>query len=229
MSAGDSRYDDSVEPTALSRLRGILLRFPEVRTALRTPRTVMHSRAVPYLAGISTDGRMIYVDSHLPERIDGIPLAPYLRVHEEVEWALHTCAAGDPKLREYRTYEAAHHLATAAEQYAVVSDGHDWDEYREGLHPYFVPIEREMLKEIPPDLAEYPYSGAELKKVQAAKAKARFTQGEVNYTVKSLRATHCGICSMFLPRTRACTIVEPSPKPIVPEGGCDKFEPRGRK
>ncbi len=227
MSAGDSRYDDVVAPQSLTKLRAILLRYPAVRGALAAPRSLMRSRAVPYLAGSSRDGKCTYIDAELPGHLAGIPLDKYLEVHEATEWALWSVAQRERSLAAYRTYEPCHHLATAAEQFALVSDGYDWDEYRAALRKLYAPIEAEDLRNVPPDLALYPYSGGELKRLEAACAKAKFTQPEVHYTARSLRVSHCGVCSMFLPRTHACTEVAAKPLPIVPEGGCDKFEPRG--
>lgn len=223
MSSGDHHFDDVVQPGALARLRAILLRFPEVGAALRVPRVINRRHEVPYLAGSSNDGRTVYIDRGLPERIDGIPLDKYLEVHEATEWALWHAGRTVPKLREYSHYEPSHHLATAAEQYALLADGHDWAEYRRGLEPYYEPTEREALVDVPPDLAEYPYSGKDLAALQKAKSRSKFAPDEVHYLPWSATGRHCGDCSMFLPRLRACTIVHGK---IAAAGGCDKFEPK---
>jgi len=234
MSSGDpSKYDDA--PGSLAKLRAVLLRFPAVGAALRVQRRINRRWPVPYLAGISTDGRTVYVDEHIPERIKGIPVDKYLEVHEATEYALYRVALRDGKLAKFlgetatarastaAKYEPVHHLATAAEQYTLISDGYDWDVYREGLEPLYRPIEHEVFKRIPPDLATYPYSGAELKRILASQKRSKLTPEEANYLEYAPTARRCELCKYFLPRLSKCEIVSGK---ISAEGSCDKFIPK---
>ena len=216
MSAGDSKFDDA--PGSLARLRALLIRYPAVRRRLRKWRKLCNTFDVPYLGGISRDGAYVYLDRHLPEKSEGVPLAKYIEVHESVEAALVHEAE--------QSYEPAHHLATAAEQFAVISDGYDWEKYEKGLEPDFMPIMHEDIHRVPPDLDLYPYEGdakllAHLKKVAA---KSKFEKDEVDYREATGMTRSCVHCSMFLPRLRACTWVVGA---ISPDDVCDKWEAKG--
>src|ERR1700732_3538907 len=102
MSAGDSQFDDP--PGSLARLRALLIKYPAIGKRLRRARKVCNTFDIPYLGGISQDGKYVYLDRHLPEKSEGVPLAKYIEVHESVEQAI---------LPHVEGYEAAHHLATA--------------------------------------------------------------------------------------------------------------------
>lgn len=218
MSSGD-HFDDT--PGSLARLRALLIRFPAIGQQLRLRRKVLRGFDLPYLAGSSWDGRTIYIDQHLPMLVNGIPITQFLEVHESVERALQIASRRDPALADYRSYEACHHLATAAECYAVISAGYDWKTYRDGLHPDYAPIEGEHIHRVPPDLMLYPYSGKLLVRMRECAEKTKFTQEEVNYRPATSESRECEGCWKFLPRTGRCLRVAGS---ISPEGVCDKWE-----
>lgn len=211
MSAGDGRFDD--KPGSIAKLRALLIQYPAIGRRLRRDRTICTTFDIPYLGGISRDGKYVYLDRHLPEKIDGILLAKYIEVHESVEQALILLAS--------LTYEPAHHLATAAEQFALLADGYNWAKYEDALEPDFSPLEHENIQRVPPDLDLYPYGGALLKHMKAVQEKTKFTKEEVEYREASGEARRCGTCSMFLPRTGACAWVEGK---IEAEYLCNKWE-----
>ncbi len=227
MSSGDpSFYDDA--PGSLAKLRAILLRFPAVGAALRTRRKINRRWPIPYLAGISADGAVVYIDENIPERLEGIPVDKYLETHESVEWALYLAAEHDKKLQKVLAekgdhYEPAHHLATAAEQYALISDGYSWEKYRKHLEPLYRPIEHEDFSRAPPDLAEYPYSGKDLARLRAAKKRSKFEKDEVEYVDVAPTEKECEYCAHFLPRLARCETVKGK---ISAEGVCMKFLPK---
>lgn len=233
MSSGDHNHFDDA-PGSLPKLRVILLKFPDVGAALRLWRRIDRRWAIPYLAGISADARTVYVDKHLPERIEGIPLDKYLEVHEATEYALYRVARKSADLCKIlgnmglttanSLYERCHHLATAAEQYSLISDGYDWKVYRKGLEPYFTPIEHEKIKKCPPDLALYPYKGKEREALEKAQKRSRLDKDEANYLDFAPTARRCELCEYFLPYTRRCVMVKGE---ISFAGSCDKFMPKG--
>lgn len=229
MSAGDgTKFDDA--PGSLPRLRAALLKWPDIGAALRLPRRIDRRWEIPYLAGISKDGRIVFVDKHLPERLRGIPLDKYLEVHESVEYAIWRVAMAERRLMKFLDarpgllYEACHHLATAAEQFALAGDGYDWDLYRSELEPYYSPIEREKVRRMPPVLATYPYKGEELASIEKAMERSRMAQDEANYLDAAPTRRRCELCEYFLPRLSACKLVSGD---ISPQGSCDFFMPKG--
>jgi hypothetical protein len=227
MASGDhSLYDDA--PGSLPRLRALLLKYPAIGARIGRKRRILRTFTIPYLAGISEDGLYVYVDKDLPAEVSGIPLDKFLEVHEAIEEAIwHEAqlqAKAEAGLREYRKYEPCHHLATAAEQYAVVSAGYDWQTYRGALHPEYAPIEHERITRVPRDLALYPYGGKLLAHMERVRAKSQFTQAEVRYREEGRDTRACASCGMFLPRTGLCTWVKGK---IAPEYVCDKWDSGG--
>lgn len=185
MSAGHS-FDD--KPGSIAKLRALLMRFPAIGARLRQPHIVLRSFDIPYLGGISSNGKFVYIDRHLPRKSSGVPLDEFIEVHESVEEALVHAARKFDEIRKALTsssedsalYEPCHHLATAAENYAVLASGYDWDRYEDGLHPDYMPIEHEDILRVPPDLALFPYESdakllARMKEVMAA---TKFTPAE---------------------------------------------------
>lgn len=221
MSTRDEHFYDDV-PGSLATLRALLIATPALGKLLRRERTVLRTFDVPYLGGISEDGSYVYLDRHLPEKVESIPLAKFLEVHEVTEWALRTMAEIGGIPAKYKGYEACHHLATAAEQFALVSDGYEWDKYKEALRPDYWPIETEQVRRVPPDFSTWQYdSDPKLKeRLEVVARKSKFTQGEVNFREGSPRRS-CGLCGMFLARLGRCTWVDGT---ISPDALCDKFD-----
>ncbi len=108
---------------------------------------------IPYLAGYSEDGKIIYIDRHMPKtmRYDGrdIDTDRYLILHEEVEKTL------IDQLNLH--YLHAHQIATRAEQAAVRAAGLSWSAYDDFMQKYVKLIGDERLKKVPDDLDLKPY------------------------------------------------------------------------
>lgn len=220
MSAGDTKFDD--KPGSIAKLRALMLKYPAIGRRLRRWRQVCNGFDIPYLGGISYNGLYVYIDRHLPKYAEGakIEIAKYIEVHESVEEALWHISEHEDELKWLHSYEECHHLATAAEEFALLSDGFEYEDYRDALRPDFAPIEHEQIVRVPPDLALYPYSGKLKEHLEVVMKKSRFTKEEVRYR-EGGKVRHCGNCGMFLPRLRQCTWVEGA---IAAEDVCDKFE-----
>ena len=185
MSSGH-HFDD--KPGSIAKLRALLMRYPAIGTRLREPHVVLRTFDIPYLGGISTNGRFVYIDRHLPRKSGGVPLDKYIEVHESVEEALVHAARKFDEIRKALTsstddsalYEPCHHLATAAENYAVLADGYEWARYEDGLHPDYMPIEHEDILRVPPDLALFPYEGDGklLARMREVMSETKFTPAE---------------------------------------------------
>jgi hypothetical protein len=109
---------------------------------------------VPYLAGYSTDGKVVYIDRDLPRwlvtrsgrRLD---VDRYLLMHEGVETAL--IDAFDLK------YQHAHQIALRTEEALIRADGFKWREYDQLMQAYIKEVEAERPLHLPPDLDLKPY------------------------------------------------------------------------
>ncbi len=108
---------------------------------------------IPYLAGYSKDGRIVYIDQHLPTslRIGGrlVHIFPFLIVHERTEKALLDFA----RMR----YNEAHELATLAEHKELERHGVSATLYEKALDPYIKADQHEKIQKIPADLDFRPY------------------------------------------------------------------------
>ena len=148
MSSGDHHHG-----SAPSHLLDAALADPKVRQKLARGIKIDKTHDVPYLGGISRDGRTVYIDRHLPPslKIGGksINPVPFLAVHERTEHAIMTTLG--------LKYAAAHKLATAAEERRVNAAGIDPGEYEKALQPYIKADAVEKLKKVPKDLFMGPY------------------------------------------------------------------------
>ena len=108
---------------------------------------------IPYLAGYSHDGKIIYIDRHMPPtfryRGRDINTDRYLILHEEVEKTL------IDQLGLH--YLHAHQIATRAEQAAVRAAGIRWRDYDRFMQKYVKTIGDERLTKVPADLDLKPY------------------------------------------------------------------------
>src|SRR5919198_102374 len=120
---------------------------------VRRARTIDRRHDVPYLAGYSRNGKIIYIDRHMPEtmRYGGrdINTDRYLILHEEVEKTL------IDQLGLH--YLHAHQIATRAEQAAVRAARIDWRDYDRFMQKYVKRIGDERLTKVPADLDLKPY------------------------------------------------------------------------
>jgi hypothetical protein len=133
--------------------------------AMKKKPTVNTSYDVPYLAGYSEDGKIIYIDQHLPLRMGKIDILPYLLEHEHSEKVLEDVAQ--------LPYEQAHAIATMLEHQLIEKDGHlTPKEYEAHIRGRLKTIEHERLTKLPPDLDLKPYKASKdyalLKRMHAA-------------------------------------------------------------
>src|SRR6266566_5455043 len=119
---------------------------------VRRAKTIDRRHDIPYLAGYSRNGKIIYIDRHMPQtmRYGGrdIDTDRYLILHEEVEKTL------IDQLGLH--YLHAHQIATRAEQAAVRAAGIRWHDY-DRMQKYVKEIGDERLTKVPADLDEKPY------------------------------------------------------------------------
>jgi len=108
---------------------------------------------IPYLAGYSRDGRIIYIDRHMPRTMKyrgrEIDTDRFLILHEEVEKTL------IDQLNLH--YLHAHQIATRAEEAAVRAAGILWRDYDRFMQKHVKTIGDERLTKVPPDLDLKPY------------------------------------------------------------------------
>ncbi len=115
--------------------------------------TLDRKHDIPYLAGYSQNGDVIYIDRHLPRSfmIGGKSIATdrYLVLHEAVEKTL---------LDQLGLhYQHAHQIALRAEEAAVRADGVGWRGYDRAMQRYIKRIGDERLQRLPADLDQQPY------------------------------------------------------------------------
>lgn len=133
------------------------LEDPEFRELLHRFERVDDNHDIPYLAGYSTDGKVMYRDRHLPEmfsyehegRKKEYNPQPFIYDHEA--WEKAAIDAFGWK------YQHAHELATAAERRAVLKAGLLWKPYQEAYKPFIKADEHERIKKVPHDLDLTPY------------------------------------------------------------------------
>src|SRR5215467_10059748 len=120
---------------------------------VRRAKTIDRRHDIPYLAGYSRNGKIIYIDRHMPEtmRYGGrdINTDRYLILHEEVEKTL------IDQLGLH--YLHAHQIASRAEQAAVRAAGIRWRDYDRFMQKYVKRIGDERLTKVPTDLDLKPY------------------------------------------------------------------------
>lgn len=112
---------------------------------------------VPYLAGPSKDGSVVYIDRHVPKGFmdDGrmIRVDRYLAIHECVEQAL----MDKEGLPYFNGKSAAHKIATDEEMAQVKADGVSLSKYKAFMDKYVKEAGSEDIKYPPKDLFLKPY------------------------------------------------------------------------
>jgi hypothetical protein len=107
---------------------------------------------VPGVANRSMDGKTLFLDRHLPAKMDaGKPFDPAetLVWHEIPEWVLMNAKV---------PYPEAHSLATEKfEKPKVLSLGLDWDKYQEAMGGEIAANEKLKATNLPPDIDKRPY------------------------------------------------------------------------
>jgi hypothetical protein len=108
---------------------------------------------IPYLAGYSNDGKIIYIDRHMPATMKfrgrEIDTDRFLILHEEVEKTL------IDQLGLH--YLHAHQIASRAEEAAVRAAGVLWRDYDRFMQKHVKTIGDERLTKVPADLDLKPY------------------------------------------------------------------------
>jgi hypothetical protein len=157
MSAGD--IDDKEEPlSTLARLRIENKDFDEY---LMWARNIVPVRTffIPFGAGVSEDGKTVYVSYDVQTTINGIDYESALVIHETTEWALRRyLGIGD----DYADDPLGHRIANSAEFTRVRTLGGGnagLDIYQEIIDEQIHRTERMEItgRPIPRDLALYPY------------------------------------------------------------------------
>ncbi|HZP20403.1 MAG TPA: hypothetical protein VFB16_09360 [Bauldia sp.] len=125
--------------------------------ALKRPARISRDFDIPYAAGYSSDGRVIYIDRHMPSalRVGGrrVPTDRFIALHEIVEKALLD------GLRLH--YLHAHQVALRTEQAAVRAAGLSWRTYDRFTKKHSKEIAVERLTRVPAALDLTPYSDEE--------------------------------------------------------------------
>jgi hypothetical protein len=120
---------------------------------VRRVRKLDRAHDIPYLAGYSRDGKIIYIDRHMPRSMKyrgrEIDTDRFLILHEEVEKTL------IDQLDLH--YLHAHQIATRAEEAAVRAAGILWRDYDRFMQKHVKTIGDERLTKVPPDLDLKPY------------------------------------------------------------------------
>jgi len=146
---------------------------------------------IPYLAGYSLDGKIIYIDRHMPKsfkfRGRTIETDRFLILHEEVEKTLIDQLG--------LQYLHAHQIATRAEEAAVRAARVEWRAYDRFMQKYVKHIGDERLTKVPKDLDLKPYRDEHdddllqrmLKSVRAGDAPKGIRSRDLAEAIQSLR------------------------------------------
>jgi hypothetical protein len=126
---------------------------PRARAIVRRVKNLDRQHDIPYLAGYSNDGKIIYIDRHMPRAMKfrgrEIDTDRFLILHEEVEKTL------IDQLNLH--YLHAHQIAARAEEAAVRAAGVLWRDYDRFMQKYVKRMGDEQLTKVPADLDLKPY------------------------------------------------------------------------
>jgi hypothetical protein len=155
-----------------------------LEAVVRQIRKLDRNHDIPYLAGYSKNGKIIYIDRDMPRsflfRRRRIKTDRFLILHEAVEKTLMDHLG----LR----YLHAHQIATRAEQAAVRAAGISWDAYDRFMRMYVKSIGDKRLSNVPRDLDLKPYrderDNALLRRIAAALDKGPMRMGFRSYRVR---------------------------------------------
>jgi hypothetical protein len=108
---------------------------------------------IPYLAGYSIDGTIIYIDRHMPRDFTHkgrtVETDRFLILHEEVEKTMID--------RLNLHYLHAHQIATRVEKEAVTACGISWSDYDDFMQENVKYVGDKRLTKVPADLDLKPY------------------------------------------------------------------------
>jgi len=115
--------------------------------------TINRDYDIPYLSGYSNNGKIIYIDRHMPKSflLKGrrILTDRFLILHEAIEKTL---------IDELNlNYLFAHQIALRAEKEAVLADDISWKEYDNFMQAHIKEIGDERLTRVPKNLDIKPY------------------------------------------------------------------------
>ncbi len=179
-----------------------LLANPAVRDRLHSYRAENNDFQVPYIAGYSTDGRTIYFDRNLPEKItlrhDGQSreIAPreFIRPHECFEKSVIDALGW--------SYFPAHAAATAYEKRNLLQRlGPEWwMPYTYAMDGYANTDEHELIKKVPKDLDMTPYYAPPvnrrlieaMKRAMGSGSEKKEPKALARYTASGTPKEHCG-------------------------------------
>lgn len=145
---------DHIHNTPDRRLLDALL-SPPIWALFERQFTVDCHHDIPYLAGYSVSGTVIFLDRNLP--IELSHLFPFIIIHERTEKALIDGVLAD--------YQDAHAVATLVEHAFVRDAGIDPDDYESILKPYIRSADHESVTNPPWNLDLTPYEDEHDKKV----------------------------------------------------------------
>lgn len=122
---------------------------------------------IPYVAGYSRDGSVIYIDRDVPRSavLNGrrAPVHRFLAVHEGTE---------KPLIDQGLRYRRAHRVALRAEKARVRAAGVSWEAYHRFIRSHIRRAARKPLSRVPKDLDLQPYreckDAALLRRMRAA-------------------------------------------------------------
>lgn len=167
---------------------------------------------IPYLAGYSVDGRIIYIDRDMPPsytlRGHKVETDPFLILHEEVEKTL------IDQLGLH--YLHAHQIATRAEQAAVRACGIVWTDYDKFMQSNVTKIGSKKISKVPADLDLKPYRDEHdhdiLKRMAKAVERGHHPKGHHPERLKAKIAAVHEEHRQHAERRAASTLVKPSRK-----------------
>ena len=124
-----------------------------VKALRRRIRCIDRTYDIPYIAGYSRDGRVIFIDRHLPRSFSTwtkrVQVDPFIATHEIIEKAL---------LDQLGLhYLHAHQIALRTERAAVEAAGISWRAYEGFMKSCERKIEQETLQRVPASLDLTPY------------------------------------------------------------------------
>ena len=179
-----------------------LLANPAVRDRLHRYRAEDNSADIPFSAGYSTDGKTIYFDRNLPEKItlrhDGQSreIAPreFIRPHECFEKSVIDALGW--------SYFPAHAAATAYEKRNLFQrlGPQWWEPYTHEMDGYASADEHELVKKVPKDLDMTPDLAPPvnrrlveaMKKAMGNGGAAKESKALAHYTAAGRPGEHCG-------------------------------------
>jgi hypothetical protein len=104
--------------------------------------------SVPWVAGRSPDGKIVWKDFDVPDEVDGVKTDETLPFHEIGE--LIRMDAGENYDKDSDPPGTAHYDANGAEKIAVEERGGNWLEYCKAFRPIIKDVDHESLTDLPP-------------------------------------------------------------------------------